>query len=1534
MHDYFNNNPIKKFMLRKKLALFLCLIATGTWLCQLHAAAGHTKKQTRDAYVVWEPQLVDATQFSSNSFSTTNGSSFANLIDGDPNTVFHSVWDTEMASASTTVESWVERLGEIFDGVNSDPGYHNLQVELFEPISTFRFEYKSRNSAWHDNPNHIDIYATNDPTLGASTSNSDQDQWTHITELTPENTDFPGDEVVIDEPWQSPVIKMREPFQYIRFVVKNTSIANNPSGNPTVGDTRTFAVPEITGVTFNMGEFQLYAPREVTDPKEILSNLVDSVRNIWNTNTFETGTDPGYVNAEKYASTYSLWEEADAATFDNLSSEQYNDYITRLRAAITDFMENGTYKVETGYYNIINAHPDFYSLQGVTKSMCVNAEKQLAWTNTDSLSATQLWYIEKLDNGNFSIKNVASGEYIGTVEGNLQNVPMFPNHMVDQVFRRISSNPGQFNISNVQIIGQTELYHAKDHENGAGLSGRIATWNNIGSEASMWYVHHVTDQELIDKLVNQGPQAILAQAMSLALDSANNSRNKANEYKKLINRVDQIASNAQSPGNGSAYANLIDGNTSTIFHSVWESNFASATQLGTSYGWHNLQFTLDEPVSAIRFDFTGRVNTSGWTDIPNHITIYGTNDDALGASTAAADSAQWTMIEDMTNDKYSFPKNSSGAVYHSPAIDFNGNSYKYLRFVVKHTTTMEPGNSRENAFMSPQATGVTFNLSEFQMYDPVPTEKSQYFTVPGMKEACDALDAAITAAQEKLAAGTLTEADITTLQTAYRLVDTLYVDRPTIFGQLTSLLESGKNLTDLATGSRVALIKNVSQLNTNSDNGTSSQLSNLIDGNTGTYFHSVWNTGMANPDITETMWNDTIIEHFPLSTGTGYHNLNVALAEPVSSFNFEFYSRNNANWHDNPSDLEIYATNDPELFAEVRASSTSNWTLITEITEGLPTDAAVEVPYTSPSIELNGEYKYIRFVVKNTCTANNPTGNTTIGHTRDFLNPDVTGVTWNCSEFQMYSGLAPESIQYNYIPEVKEAVDEIRVLFDKYGSYTESDINSKAPVAELTAALKKLQEAYVDTTDVVELYNNYKEIAGRTTEGDAVGDVQSYDAITAFEAAIDEARRSIDAKSPTKEQINAATEKMNNSYDEFMSYVILPEPYEWYVIRSGVTDENFSFAIDQPIFLGDVSTGAQLWLGRYPVDGSGSEFSDVYAIWRLVPVESNEPVAEGEEVKPWKRTFAVQSLGTGQYWGPYRGQGASNCPLMSNEQTPYRLFYYGMGCFKLQQDGVEDPMDCLKADASNQIVLNYPANSGHQQAWKFEKVEDQSYLVNINWFPANTTSIITLPWDLTGENVLYNLNDGIETYAVNSVIKSEGAESDEPSYTLTLTAKDEFEAGEPFVIVTTGEPNEDGQQPLTFYLPPAEAGAITDTSSVVRNGLVGTLEGVDIKGQTSLYFENSVLNVCTDKGVFIAVRGGYIDVTKVQDLGGTIDKTISINGVINNIANVEVIENGNAPVDVYTTDGVLIRRNVARANATDGLVKGIYIVGKKKVLVK
>ena len=57
------------------------------------------------------------------------------------------------------------------------------------------------------------------------------------------------------------------------------------------------------------------------------------------------------------------------------------------------------------------------------------------------------------------------------------------------------------------------------------------------------------------------------------------------------------------------------------------------------------------------------------------------------------------------------------------------------------------------------------------------------------------------------------------------------------------------------------------------------------------------------------------------------------------------------------------------------------------------------------------------------------------------------------------------------------------------------------------------------------------------------------------------------------------------------------------------------------------------------------------------------------------------------------------------------------------------------------------------------------------------------------------------------------------------------------------------------------------------------------------------------------------------------------NGMLNDINEV-VVEDPKELVDVYSIDGVLLRRNVARAAATNGLAKGIYIVGKEKVLVK
>ena len=656
---------------------------------------------------------------------------------------------------------------------------------------------------------------------------------------------------------------------------------------------------------------------------------------------------------------------------------------------------------------------------------------------------------------------------------------------------------------------------------------------------------------------------------------------------------------------------------------------------------------------------------------------------------------------------------------------------------------------------------------------------------------------------------------------------------------------------------------------------------NLIDGDYGTIFHSRYNS---------------------LEPIDDYHYLRVYAPDGLpDKFGIHWAKRCfNANESNNaacrPTKIAIALSNDGETWEHPDTLTTA---------DGLPT-ITTDTFYTSKKPIDGTGYTY--FIMKVLEVNDNFAMSDNFGH------PFFTMSEYN---LYPYTGSEPAS-QVNY-PEVKAIIDELKQTIADTEAAIETGVIGDDVIPTLQAAYDKLLEAWIDTTEFSSLYNDYKHAIALTEEGDEVGFVDSYDAVDEFEQAIDGIYATIVPPNFTKAELTAATDNMNAAFKTFMTHVNQIEPYVWYVIRSGSTRE---YAIDQPVFLPSTSTGTQLKIGNYPI---GNEYIDVYAIWRFVPVGEGEAPSTGQ--------YAIQNLGTGQYWGAYRGQGAGSSPLMSHEPVPYNIYYYGMGCFALQQEGVTDPFDRIKADGTEFVVLNFPANGDHQQAWRFDRVDEVTETVNINHYPAQSTSIITLPWATTGDNAV-SANNNVSTYAINSVVEEEGAEGEEPSYTLTLTAKDEFEAGEPFVIVTNDEPNEEGQQPLIFNLPPAEANAITDTSAIVSNGLVGTLEGFNITGEANLYFDNSELKVGTDAGIFIAGRSGYIDFTKVKDLGGSIDKTISVNGVINNIGKVEITGDANATVDVYSIDGVLLKRNVKASEATKNLAKGIYIVGKKKILVK
>lgn len=83
---------------------------------------------------------------------------------------------------------------------------------------------------------------------------------------------------------------------------------------------------------------------------------------------------------------------------------------------------------------------------------------------------------------------------------------------------------------------------------------------------------------------------------------------------------------------------------------------------------------------------------------------------------------------------------------------------------------------------------------------------------------------------------------------------------------------------------------------------------------------------------------------------------------------------------------------------------------------------------------------------------------------------------------------------------------------------------------------------------------------------------------------------------------------------------------------------------------------------------------------------------------------------------------------------------------------------------------------------------------------------------------------------------------------------------------------------------------------------------------------------CKDRSKFELTNIGFFLVNNGENL--VVTDTDPTTGIEDIFAGEE-----NGPVDVYNLQGVLIKSNVDPANATEGLAKGVYIIGGKKVAV-
>ena len=688
-----------------------------------------------------------------------------------------------------------------------------------------------------------------------------------------------------------------------------------------------------------------------------------------------------------------------------------------------------------------------------------------------------------------------------------------------------------------------------------------------------------------------------------------------------------------------------------------------------------------------------------------------------------------------------------------------------------------------------------------------------------------------------------------------------------------------------------------SQLYTNAEayvwDGTSGErtsLANLIDGDYGTIFHSRYNS---------------------LETIDDYHYLRVYAPDGLpDKFGIHWAKRCfDANESNNaacrPTKIAIALSNDGETWEHPDTLTTA---------DGLPT-ITTDTFYTSKKPIDGTGYTY--FIMKVLEVNDNFAMSDGFGH------PFFTMSEYN---LYPYTGSNPAS-QIND-PEIKAIVDELQAAITTAEEVVASGTVGDGDIPALQAAYDKLLNAWKDTTGLSRVLNENVMFSGLVEgDGTVVGDVP-YDAIEKITGVIEES--GLTGKplyTLSKSEIESATATMKSAQDEFLASVTLPEEGTWYVIQ---TAEDFPERADKVMNAGG-------WYAHS--NNSGNQYSYWLDQYTTADVETNTRAAFIFRANE-DGTLTMQNVGSGFFLGPETGSGNTTYdyrPIQWYEPHSVQLIPFGDGQvgFRLESGRYIRGNAAWYADG-----MTYEYNEGNEPmaysafAWQVYPVSDIcSQITETQSIAQGRVIAITKPHDL--ESLPTTEYGTVQGYRIVGKLTEEGS-SDSIITAYKLQAYEDGEkipAGTPVIYITEGDSyNADVSYEVEFN--PYIDGEVTNLPDTV-NGLAGNIDSYTTDIDHLGYFlEDSVVD--EPVGVLIGYNRAYIIPWLVEEVpDATVDKIVYVKGagMLNDIKDV-VIEDQKEKVDVYSIDGVLIRRNVARANATNGLAKGIYIVGKKKVLVK
>lgn len=606
------------------------------------------------------------------------------------------------------------------------------------------------------------------------------------------------------------------------------------------------------------------------------------------------------------------------------------------------------------------------------------------------------------------------------------------------------------------------------------------------------------------------------------------------------------------------------------------------------------------------------------------------------------------------------------------------------------------------------------------------------------------------------------------------------------------------------------------------------------------------------------------------------HFLQINLDEPVKDVTFKYTKRNNNGGH--PAYWIVYAADSPE----------GPWVSQGKYT--LPYQYACTYPGAEQEsanrtgllpVVMDKAYQYLR------------------------LEGASHGIFWHMAEIRLYEGAEYDAANSKY-----ETVDAaIRAAFEAARAAADAELKAgkatQKTIDELQVALDNFNEVYPDTAKLMASLREAEALVDGAVEGDELG-YYAEGSVTALEDAIVDTYAMIPEDGDmTYEEIMAARKVVEDAMAVFATQLNMPENNAVYYIKS-------------------ITEGAASGSALYAL---GTEESVIY--WGYFDAENGIANYENHLNCMWKcvvnedGTYSFQNLHTG-YW---MGNPKKNDVQVKLSVTPASM---GMQSAKVPGgfNFVMDKSVYANAKPGTQTLVTWGTAEGYDNsAFELEAVEDLP-VDNLQEFAVNTYGILCLPYSI------YAAFDYTVAYEVLG-LKDGNLQLGE------LSSDAEIAAGTPFIYFQEYEFTDDEEEfsymEDMVYLVDADAANMNyNYEAACVNGLQGTMASVEIKGDGFGYFatdnEGKFKVRVTEAGSKkkIGMNSGYFVEVPATELDG--DVVIPVDGVLTSINAATVVKNEN--VSVYSLSGVKVRQNVKAGVATNGLPKGLYIVGGKKVLVK